>query len=235
MRTQVDHVHDVYAFFCSRYVAILSPKFDTEQMISKGPSSLPKMKKRILMWMAHKRAHDKLLHLMKLTGGIFIPVYENYDTMTCSECFNRHHPGIRKIYSCCNPKCKFKGYRDESGWTTYKKFMIRVLIANDKFDKKLAVDDDDDDEMVVDASQGAKNDTKSKVRKPVVKKPVVKSKVDCWDSEFESEEDLEESDLEVVVVRKRIKYQDVQDAKQEDSEMAQGPDSSIDTFSDGLV
>ena len=93
-------------------------------MTKNGPKSLGKLNKTTLLIMSNAAAHKVLVHRMKLTGGKVILCYEAFDTLTCSECFNRHHPGIKKIYSCCNINCKFKGYRDESGWTRLKKDMI---------------------------------------------------------------------------------------------------------------
>ena len=136
IKNEVDRVHEVYAHFSSQYKTVFTPEFDTKNQIKKGPNSLGKLNKTVLMYMSHASAHLKLVHCMKLTGGRVIRCYEAFDTLTCSECFYRLHPGIKKIYSCCNINCKFKGYRDESGWTTLKRSLIRILDAFDKYDKK---------------------------------------------------------------------------------------------------
>lgn len=219
IKNEVDRVHDVYVHFASKFEAVLTPKFDTKSMISKGPRSLGKLNKATLMLMAHGRAHDLLAHRMKLTGGKIIDCYEFDDTGNCSECFGKHHPGIKKIYSCCNPKCKFKGYRDESGWTTLKKTLIRILDAHDQYDKKQSEND-----LVgeVDEPKDPETPPKAKKAKRIVKKkpPVsVKGKEIYWGSEDESdgEESGEESDQDVV-----------QDANQRNAKMAEaGPVFSV--------
>ena len=60
--------------------------------------------------------------------------------MACSECMNHHHPGLKKVYSCCNPNCHFKGHRDEASVTTFKKVLARILICLKEYRNRQVVE-----------------------------------------------------------------------------------------------
>jgi hypothetical protein len=128
IKNEVDHAHQIYSDFSMHFDIVLSPKFGTamKNMVKKG-ADLSKVSKAVGSLMAHARARKKLKHNLALRGHQIIAVHESNDTKTCSECFNEHHPGKSKEYHCCNWKCKFKGYRDESSVTTSKRTVTRLL------------------------------------------------------------------------------------------------------------
>ena len=90
---------------------------------------------------------------MKLTGGTLVTVVESHDTKHCSECFHRAHVGNSDIYSFSNWKCRFKGYRDDSTWTNWKKVLIRLLECRQKEIVVSGADDDFLDDLLLEYSE----------------------------------------------------------------------------------
>ena len=122
----VRKLHNICCMFLAHWKHVVLPEFSLNTFAKSN--TMGKKTKTILASLSHGAFRVKLKRQLLQRQHCLLNGGEDWSTKICNKCYHTNHPGLSRVYSCCNEKCRHVIRRDTNGASNILLFTITRII-----------------------------------------------------------------------------------------------------------